>query len=314
MNSVTLGVSDMQVSSLAYGCWRIAGQVGPDGPRPEAMETGSRAVLAAYEAGYTLFDNADIYGGGTSERILGQTLKEVSGMRDQVQILTKCGVRHAGQPHQDSPNRYDLSAEHIVSACEGSLKRMNIETIDVYMLHRADLLVNPDEVGQAFSQLKVDGKVRHFGASNFRPTLLTALQSACPMPIIAHQFEFSLNRLDPLTDGTLDQCLIEKVTPMAWSPLGGGLLADGPGRLLDWQKQYDPEPIKPVLDEIASDHGVSRVVVALAWLMKHPAGVLPIVGSANPGRIRDAARAADLDLSREEWYRLLRVARGEPLE
>ncbi|MCU0771291.1 MAG: aldo/keto reductase [Verrucomicrobia bacterium] len=314
MKQIPIGASELRCGCLAYGCWRIAGAAGPAGPSPEAVAAGRRSVIAAYESGYTLFDNADIYGGGAAERILGQALREVSGMRERVVILTKGGVRHAGLPHPHSPQRYDLSAEHLIESCEGSLKRLGVETIDIYMLHRPDYLVDPGEVARAFTQLKEQGKVRHFGVSNFRPTLLAALQAACPMPIVTHQFEFSLMRLDPLTDGTLDQCLREDITPMAWSPLGGGMLADGAGRLLSWQQKYDPDPIKPVLDEVASAHGASRAVVALAWLMKHPARVMPIVGSTQPDRIREAARAASLELSREEWYRLLLAARGHPLD
>lgn len=314
MKQISIGVSELKSSCLAYGCWRIAGEVGSDGPTPESAAAGKQALISAYESGYTLFDNADIYGGGSAEDIMGQTLKEVSGMREQIVLLTKCGVRHAGNPGPHSPHRYDLSAEYIVTSCEDSLSRLGVETIDIYMLHRADHLVEPEEVARAFTQLREQGKVRHFGVSNFRPTLLTVLQAACPMPMVTHQFEFSLTRLAPLTDGTLDQCPIERVTPMAWSPLGGGLLADGPGRLLGWQQQYNPEGIKPVLDEIASRHGVSRAVVALAWLIRHPAGVMPIVGSTKPERIRDAARAADLKLSRGEWYRLFTAAQGKPLD
>ena len=314
MKQLPLGASGDKAGALAYGCWRIAGEIGPDGPSPESVAAGKRAVIAAYEAGYTLFDNADIYGGGAAEEILGGALQEVAGMRERITLLTKSGVRRPGFPHAHSPQRYDLSADHLISSCEASLKRLGVEVIDIYMLHRADYLMDPGEVARAFVQLQEQGKVRRFGVSNFRPTLLTALQAVCPLPIVAHQFEFSLTRLAPLTDGTLDQCLIEGVTPMAWSPLGGGLLADGPQQLLAWQQQYQPERIKPVLDELASAHGVSRGVVALAWLMRHPARVMPIVGSTQPKRIRNAALAADLELSREEWYRLLLAARGEPLE
>lgn len=314
MKQISIGTGGLKASALAYGCWRIAGDVSDPGPSAEAVAAGTRAVITAYEAGYTLFDNADIYGRGAAEQIMGTALREVSGMRDRIVLLTKCGVRHGRQPNPDSPHRYDLSVDHLIRSCEGSLKRLGVEIIDIFMLHRADYLMNPSEVARAFSQLKDQGKVRHFGVSNFRPTLLTALQAACPLPIVTHQFEFSLTRLDPLTDGTLDQCLIEGVTPMAWSPLGGGMLADGPGRLLSWQQGYDPSRIKPVLDQIAASHGVSRTEIALAWLMKHPAQIMPIVGSTQPSRIRGAAQAADLDLRREEWYRLLLAARGEDLE
>jgi predicted oxidoreductase len=168
-------------------------------------------------------------------------------------------------------------------------------------------------VAQAFSQLKAAGKVRCFGVSNFRPTLLTALQAVCPMPLVAHQVEISLAKLDALIDGTLDQCLIERITPMAWSPLAGGLIGGGANRLLPSQKPYRPEQFLPAVDALARARGVSRTVVALAWLLKHPAKILPIVGTTNPEHIRDAAKAAELELTREEWYRLLIAARGEPV-
>jgi predicted oxidoreductase len=270
-------------------------------------------VLAAYEAGYTLFDNADIYCRGEAERILGEALKEVSGMRERIVIVTKGGIRPEGDPQPDSPGRYDFSTPYLIRACEQSLKRLDIETIDLYLLHRPDFLADPEEIAHAFAQLKVAGKVRYFGVSNFRPTLVTALQAACPMPLIAHQVEISLAKLDAFTDGTLDQCLIERVTPMAWSPLAGGLIGGGASRLLPSQMSFQPERFLPAVDALAGARGVSRTVVALAWLLKHPAGILPIIGTTNPDRIREATKAADLELTREEWYRLLIAARGEPL-
>jgi predicted oxidoreductase len=130
---------------------------------------------------------------------------------------------------------------------------------------------------------------------------------------VAHQVEISLAKLEAFSDGTLDQCLIERITPMAWSPLAGGLIGGGAARLLPSQKTYRPEQFLPALETIAGTRGVSRTVVALAWLLKHPAGILPIIGTTNPDRIRDAAKAAELELTREEWYRLLIAARGEPL-
>jgi len=270
-------------------------------------------VIAAYEAGYTLFDNANIYGRGEAEKILGAALREVSGMRERVLILTKCGVRHAGDPSPDSPNRWDFSGEHIVSSCEESLRRLGLDTIDIFMLHRPDYLANPEEIARAFAQLRDAGKVRWFGISNFRPTLVSALKAACPMPLVVHQVEISLAKLDTFADGTLDQCLEQKITPMAWSPLAGGLIGGGAQRLLAWQQAYKPEMFLPVLEAVAKERGVSRTVVAFAWLLKHPSGIIPIVGSVNPDRIRDAVKATEIVLTREEWYRLFTAARGEPL-
>lgn len=308
-----LGVSALTCSRLAYGCWRVAGTWDPAEVTQEGRAAGMRAILAAYEAGYTLFDNADIYCAGEAERILGAVLKEVSGMRERVLIATKCGIRPAGDPRAESPPRYDFSAEHITTACEQSLKRLGIETIDLLLLHRPDYLADPQEISRAFAQLKAAGKVRHFGVSNFRPSLVTALQAACPMPLIVHQVEISLAKLDALTDGTLDQCLLESMTPMAWSPLASGLIGAGAERLLPSQKVYQPEQFVPALETIAKMRGVSRTTVALAWLLKHPSKIQPIVGSIKPERIREAAKAGQVELTREEWYRLLLAARGEPL-
>lgn len=313
MQTISLGSSTLPSSRLAYGCWRVAGTWNPAEVTPESRAAGCRAILAAYEAGYTLFDNADIYCAGEAERILGQVLKQVGGMRDRVLIVTKCGIRPAGTPQAGSPQRYDFSADHIRWACEQSLKRLGIDRIDVYLLHRPDYLADPEEIAKAFSELKESGKVRYFGVSNFRPSLVTALQVACPMRLVVHQIEISLAKLDPFTDGTLDQCLIEKITPMAWSPLAAGLIGAGAGRLLPSQQSYQPEKFLPALDLIAKERGVSRTAVALAWLLKHPSKIQPIVGSISPERIRDAAKADECELTREEWYRLLLAARGEPL-
>jgi predicted oxidoreductase len=314
MESIPLGVSSLLSSRLAYGCWRLAGTWNPADVTPDSEAHGRRAVIAAYEAGYTLFDHADIYCHGVAERIFGEALKNVSGMRERVIIATKCGIRFAGEPVPDAPGRYDFSATHIIRSCEASLKRLGVELIDLYQLHRPDYLANPEEVADAFTQLKQAGKVRYFGVSNFRPTLVTALQVACPMPLVVHQVEISLARLDPFTDGTLDQCLVEKMTPLAWSPLAQGLLGDG-GDGFPGGRKTSPvaERIQPVLDAVARAHGSSRTNVALAWLLKHPSKIVPIVGSTNVERIREATQAVKLELTREEWYRLLIAARGEPL-
>jgi len=301
MQTTKLGSSPLECSRLAYGCWRIA-------------ESGGRmAAQAAYDAGYTLFDGADIYGGGQAEVILGESLRATPGMRERILITSKCGVRRAGEPDADSPQRWDFSGQYIVQACEGSLKRLGIETIDLYMLHRPDYLGDPHEIAGAFAQLYDAGKVRFFGVSNFRPSLVSALQAACPFPLVVNQVEISLVQRAALEDGTLDQCLERNMTPMAWSPLGAGLLGDGAKRLLTAQQSYRPEAVVKALDAVASARGVSRPVVAYAWLLKHPSRIVPIVGSTDPGRIREAGEAADFELTREEWYRLFLVARGEPL-
>ncbi len=313
VKTIELGRSGLRSSMLAYGCWRLAGTWNAADVTPDIEAAGRRAIHAAYDAGFTLFDNSDIYTNGACERILGQALKEASGMRERVLVATKCGVRRPGEPNPGSPHRYDCSGEYILRACDASLQRLGVGTIDLYMLHREDVLCDPEEVAAAFDQLHHSGKVRCFGLSNFRPMLVAALLKFCRQPIVTHQLEISLARLAPFTDGSLDQCLAEKLTPLAWSPLAGGLIGDGATKLLPAQKSYKLDALLPVLDEIAAVRGVSRTVIALAWLMKHPSGIVPIVGSANPERIREAAKAADITLDREEWYRLFVAARGEPL-
>ncbi len=313
MKTITLGTSSLNASRLAYGCWRIAGTWNPEDVTKKSEAAGRKAVIAAYEAGYTLFDHADIYCGGEGERIFGQVLKEVSGMRERVLLATKCGIRFSGEPQKSAPFRYDFSAKHILAACDRSLQRLGIETIDLYQLHRPDYLMDPEEVAGAFSRLKQAGKVLEFGVSNFRPSQVTALQKACPMRLVVNQLEISLANRSCFEDGTIDQCLAEKITPLAWSPLAAGKLGDGSKRLLPSQEAYRTAKIKKELDALAKAYGASRTVIALAWLLKHPSGIVPIVGSTNPARIREATKAAEVELFREDWYRLLEAARGERL-
>ena len=192
---------------------------------------------------------------------------------------------------------------------------MGVETIDLYQLHRPDVLMDPPAVAAAFDKLRSQGKVREFGVSNFLPSTLTALQSACPMPLVVNQVEIHLGRLDPFYDGTLDQCLAERITPLAWSALGGGLLTpDDSGNYGTPKRSRESVlALLRLLEEISVRYMVSPALIALAWLLKHPSGIIPIIGSTNPQRIADATRADGIDLSRDDWYHLLIAARGEPL-
>ena len=310
MRTITLGRSPLQVSEIAYGCWRLAGS---EGARPEpSSAAGKRALLAAVDAGYTLWDLANIYGGGRCEEIVGEALRESPGLRDRVVLASKCGIR-PGDATAGLPGRYDFSAEHILRSVDGSLRRLGVATLDLLMLHRPDYLMDPSEVAHAFSELRRSGKVREFGISNFRPSQAALLQRLLPMRLCVHQVEISLLQLSPLEDGTLDQCLAEQWTPMAWSPLAGGLLGQRVHGLLPGQRAYRPEPIVAELDRLANRLGVPRTVLALAWLRRHPAGIQPIVGSLQPTDIRDLAKAGAVSLERDDWYRLLVAARGTPL-
>jgi predicted oxidoreductase len=313
MQSVQLGASSLTSSRLAYGCWRLGGTWNPEDVTPDREAAGRAAVRAAYDAGFTLFDHADIYCMGVGEKIFGQVLKEIPGMRARVLIASKCGIRKKGDPTPAAPYRYDFSANYIVRSCEQSLQRLGVETIDLYQLHRPDYLCDPVEVAEAFAHLQKSGKARAFGVSNFLPSQFALLQKACPMPLVVNQVEISLSRLDCLNDGTLDHCLREQVTPLAWSPLAGGQLADTMPIDLRSADHALRIGLREELEFLARERNTTRTVLALAWLLKHPARIVPIVGSIKPDRVREAAQAVDFSLSREEWYRLLEAARGERL-
>ena len=313
MKTQKIGKSGLESTRLAYGCMRISGTWERAKITPELEAAGRKAVIAAYEAGYNHFDHADIYGNGLCEEIFGQVLKQVSGMRERVIIATKCGIRWADEPKKGDPHRWDFSKEHILWSCEQSLKRLGVETIDLYMLHRPDFLADPAEIAGAFSQLKKQGKVKEFGVSNFRPSLLSMLQSACDMPLVCNQVEIHMARLDCFEDGTLDQCLEKNIAPVSWSPLAGGLLGDGGGVDPKDSRDAGLGALLALLDTVAKKYGVSRTALSLAWLLKHPAGIIPVVGSANPGRIADAAKADAVELSREDWYSILVAARMQGL-
>jgi predicted oxidoreductase len=307
MKTLHIGKTGMVTTRMAYGCMGIAYGWEPEKVTEDDKKRGRKAVIAAWEAGYRLFDHADIYCAGMCESIFAGALKEVPEMRREILVSTKCGIIFGGNPSPDSPGRYDFSANHIMKSCELSLKRLGIETIDIYHLHRPDILMDPDEVLGAFTTLYRQGKVRSFAVSNFLPSTVEALQSRLPWPLAANQVEIHPGRLDCFVDGTLDQCLTMGMTPLAWSPLGGGRYANGEGN-----DAKDRNLIK-VLDATAKNYGVSRGVLTLAWLMRHPAKIIPLVGSANPKNILEMAKADEVEVAREDWYRIYVAARGEEM-
>ena len=182
MKTVSLGSSELAVSRMAYGCWRVTGVVQTAPIDSDRERYGLKAIQAAYEANFTLFDLADVYSNGQAEELFGQALKEIPGMQEHILIATKCGVRKAGLPDKDSPYRYDSSRAHIIESCEQSLKRLGVDTIDLYQIHRPDYLMEPEEVAAAFETLRQSGKAREFGVSNFSPAQLTccAWPTRCP--------------------------------------------------------------------------------------------------------------------------------------
>jgi predicted oxidoreductase len=316
MKTRAIAHTGLETSSLAYGCWRLAGTWDQSKVTPADLQRGIKAVLTAYDAGYTLFDHADIYCSGVAETIFGQVLSENPSLREKMVIATKCGIRFRGVPYPNSPQRYDFSAEHIIRSCEESLVRLNTDVIDLYQLHRPDYLMNPEEIAEAFTKLHQKGKVRFFGVSNFTASQVDLLRSASSDIHFTsvHQVEISLLNRYAMETGLLDQCQIQRMTPLAWSPLAGGVLGDSYTPTEENLKKFPTlEDTQRTLDEIAREHQTTRSVVALAWLLKHPSGIIPIVGSVKPERIHQFTQADEVNLSREEWYKLLLAARGEPL-
>lgn len=290
MQTIRLGNSELQSSRLAYGCMRIA----------EDRNKGKKAIHAAVDAGYTLFDHADIYGGGDSETLFGEVLRESPGMRDRILIQGKCGVRW-------EPSRWDNSREHILTSVEDSLGRIGIEQLDLLLIHRPDYLMAAGEIAEAFASLRRSGKVAHFGVSNFSTSQFELLQSAVPDPLLVNQVEINLHRIDALQNGVLDQCQRLDVTPQAWCPLA---VVAFPA----WGNTFSAEDearIHSELDRQAGSYGVESWLVAMAWLLRHPACISPIVGSTTPSRIEAATSALSIEYSREDWYRLFEARNGE---
>lgn len=316
MKTQSLGSTDLQVTRLCYGAMRIAGGWDKDKCDAAAIARGIGCLESAVEAGYNFIDHADIYGDTMSEAIHGFAMERHPEWRDKLIVGTKCGIRFEDEP-PGTPHRYDFSGDHIRWSIDQSLGRLKLERIDLYQLHRPDWLADPEDIAAALIDIHRAGKVRYFGVSNFRPSLVDAVQSALPFPLVSNQVEIHFLRLDTFEDGTLDQCLEKKMTPLAWSPLAGGRLAAA----LD-EKAPLPESeadvaavarLRPVLADIAQAYGATPLAILLAWQMRHPSRIIPILGSTRPEAIREATTAVAIELDRENWYRILRASRGKKL-
>ena len=301
-SSRPLGQSDIAVFPIAYGFWRFAGT---------DVATARGKVDAALESGIDLFDHADIYGCdgdgqfGDAEELFGHVLAEDRSLRDRMVIATKGGIV-LGLP-------YDSSAQWIRQACEDSLRRLQIDVIDLYQIHRPDFLGHPAELAKTLTALREEGKIREVGVSNYTPSQFRALQAHLDFPIATHQPEFSCWKHGALRDGVLDQCLETQTTPLAWSPFGGGIIGMTKQDAFAQENGQRLGALIEVLDQVAEDQSVSRSAVALAWVMAHPAGVIPIIGTQRVERIRDSIQALDVQLDRTTWNNILIAAQGEPL-
>jgi len=302
MQKINIKQTDFKSSRLIYGCMRISGNNTIDD-----QLKGKLAIRTAIEAGYNHFDLADIYGSGASERLFSEVLKESPKLRDSLIITSKAGIRPKKEESSYAPTCYDFSEKYIMDSVDGILKRLQIDCLDMFLLHRPDYLFNAHDVAHAFALLKASGKVKHFGVSNFKTSQVELLRSAMSMPLITNQVEINIHNIDSLLDGTLDQCQQHSMMPMAWCPLGGVAYSA-------WGNTFsvdDELRIENELSKQASKYDSQAWQIVLAWLLKHPANICPIIGTTTPERIVAAKIALDLDYSREDWYRLLEARNGQ---
>lgn len=296
---IPLGRSGLAVAPIGWGMWRLLG-----GDRASTR----RRVEAALETGCTLFDTADIYGYGGergfggAESLLGEVLREAPQLRERMVLATKAGIT--------PPVPYNSSARYLIDACEASLRRLAVERIDLYQIHRPDLLAHPAEVAEALEQLRRSGKIRAAGVSNYTAAQVEALCAHLPFELASVQNEFSALVIEPLADGTMDGAMRRGLAVLAWSPLAQGRLAASSAQAPDHSRVL---PVIGALDAVAARAGVPRSAVAYAWVMAHPARPVPLIGSQTPDRIREARSAYSVQLTREEWYRILAASRGAPM-
>lgn len=288
---------DLEFSRIVHGYWRLMDWNISNRDLVNLIEE-------VYDLGITTVDHADIYGNFCCEEKFGEALKLKKGLREKLQIVTKCGIKFPSENRPENKSHcYDTSKEHIIKSAERSLKNFNTDYLDVLLIHRVDALLNPEEVAEAFTKLNKDGKVRYFGVSNFLPAQFNMLNSYLDNKLITNQVEISPLCLNAFEDGTLDLMLEKRIKPMAWSPLAGGRLFRGNDeRALRVQK---------VLNKIKEEVNAKDIdEVAYAWLLMHPSKIMPIVGSGKIERIKSAIRATEIKLTRDQWFEIYVASRG----
>lgn len=295
MKQLYIGETNWQASAVALGIMRM-NSLTPD--------KAAKAIDTAYDSGINYLDSADIYGDGDSEKVFGEALKKTAVKREDLYIQSKGGII--------SGQRYDFSKQHLIDAVDGSLKRLGVDYLDSFLLHRPDPLMELDEVAEAFDELQKDGKVRHFGVSNFNPQQYQLVQESVDQRLMINQLQFSImhtgmidfgmhtNMTDPRSinhdGGIIEFSRRMGVTIQAWSPFQYGMFA---GTFINNDKF--PE-LNQKLQELADKYKVSKNAIATAWILRHPANIQVIIGTMNPEHIADSAKGGDIDLTKQEWY------------
>jgi predicted oxidoreductase len=322
MPAMPLAQRGLNTSRLILGCMPFGGGWNNEAITSEQLRQAEQAVDAALEIGIRMFDHADIYTRGKAEQAFGAILKSRPGLREQIVVQSKCGIRFG---EGTAPQRFDFSREHILASVDASLRRLETDYLDVLLLHRPDPLVEPEEVAAAFGALKAAGKVRYFGVSNMSAAQIRFLQQALPDQIAVNQLELSLARLDWLdqtihvnqqagagvnfSEGLLEYCRLERIQIQAWGPLAQGKFS---GRDVE-DAAENIRSTAALVKQMAGEKATTPEAIVLGWLMRHPARIQPVIGTTNPQRIR-ACRDAELQaeqMTRDDWYRLYVSARGK---
>ncbi|MFG6150124.1 aldo/keto reductase [Halobacillus sp. B23F22_1] len=303
MKKIKLGCSDLEVGEISLGCMRI---------NELNLKDAAHVIENAMELGVDLFDHADIYGKGKSEEVFAEALQINDDVREKMKLQTKCGIREG---------YFDFSKEHILESVEGSLRRLKTDYIDSYLLHRPDVLMEPEEVAEAFTTLKESGKVRYFGVSNQNPMQMELLKKYLKDDLIVNQLQLSVVHTPMIDAGfnvnmmndaavvrdssVIEYCRLNDITIQAWSPFQH-VMIEGPFVGND----AFPE-VNAKLQELAEKKGVTDTAIATAWILRHPANIQPVVGTMNPQRLKDIAETSHIELTRQEWYELYRAAGNE---
>ncbi len=308
------------VSRLALGCMGFGGGWDDSSISAEQLQQAYRAIDAALDNGINFFDHADIYTKGKAEQAFGQYLAKTPAKRSQVFIQTKCAIRFADDK---GPGRYDFSPDYIIRSVEQSLRRLNTDYVDLLLLHRPDPLMQPEQVALAFTQLAAQGKVRHFGVSNMGWAQMQLLQGALAQPLLVNQLQMSLADTDWLEEailtgmpqgsgchfgyGTVEYCQQQGIQLQSWGSLAKGVFSGA--QVQTAQQQATAQRVA----SLAQEYQCSAEAIVLAWLMRHPAGIQPVIGTTQPERIAACAQAVHIGLSREHWYQLYVSSRGAAL-
>lgn len=294
VQQIRIAPNGFKLSKIVLGLWRLKN-------RDMSKDELEKLIQSSVELGITSFDHADIYGGFTVEERFGDVLKSDKSLRDKVQLVTKCGIINKSPQRPDyNFHYYDTSKEHIISSAERSLKNFGTDRLELLLIHRPDYLMNADEVAEAFNKLKSDGKVLNFGVSNFLPHQFELIQSRLDFPLVTNQVELSVMHTEAKDNGSLDLCQKLNISPMIWSPLAGGRI------FLEQGDQF-----AKTLKSLSNKYNDAQFdQLALAWILRLPSNPVVIIGTGKINRIRSAVESVNINMSREDWYRIWTAAKG----